>query len=208
MWHQGICLNSDQRFRELINELLLQFGQWMEAQQYSQMLVAGYYSYNWVEAIHVLTLMVSIGSLFVIDFRMMGWLLPNVPATTIAHRLHKPMIIGFVIMFITGILLVYAKPVETIQSLWFRIKMILLLMAFINAWIFNARLKAADGTWDNDPVAPKNLRTGAMISLVLWCSVVTMGRYIPYDWVDCRNTTNTTILWAAGCVDELNALGG
>ena len=191
----------------MINELLLQFGQWMEAQQYSQMLVAGYYSYSWLEATHVLTLMVCIGSLFIIDFRMLGLVMPNVPASTIAARLHKPMIIGFVIMFITGALLVYAKPVETIQSLWFRMKMILLLLAFINAWIFNNRMKSAvEGNWDTDPVAPKPLRTGAIISLVLWCGVVTLGRYIPYDWVDCTNTTNTTILWAAGCVDQLNAL--
>ncbi|MBT6480642.1 MAG: hypothetical protein HOK53_01975 [Gammaproteobacteria bacterium] len=190
----------------MINELLLQFAHWMEAQEYSQMLVAGYYSYSWLEATHVLTLMVSIGSLFIIDFRMLGWVMPNVPATTIAARLHKPMIIGFVIMFITGALLVYAKPVETIQSLWFRMKMILLLLAFINAWVFNNRLKSAEGNWDNDPVAPGPLRTGAIISLVLWCGVVTLGRYIPYDWVDCTNTTNTTILWAAGCVEQLNAL--
>lgn len=191
----------------MINELLLQFGQWMEAQQYSQMLVAGYYSYSWLEATHVLTLMVCIGSLFIIDFRMLGLVMPNVPASIIAARLHKPMIIGFVIMFITGALLVYAKPVETIQSLWFRMKMVLLLLAFINAWIFNNRLKTAvEGNWDTDPVAPKPLRTGAIISLVLWCGVVTLGRYIPYDWVDCTIATNTTILWAAGCVDQLNAL--
>lgn len=190
----------------MINELLLQFGQWLEAQAYSQMLLSGYYSYNWLEATHVLTLMVSLGSLFIIDFRMLGWILPNVPASVLADRLHKPMIIGFVIMFITGFLLVYAKPVETIQSLWFRIKMILLLLAFINAWIFNARMKAADGSWDMDRVAPRNLRISAMLSLALWCGVVTMGRYIPYDWVDCTNTTNTAILWAAGCVEQLNAL--
>ena len=190
----------------MINELLLQFGHWLEAQQYSQMLVAGYYSYSWLEATHVLTLMVSIGSLFIIDFRMLGWVMPNVPASIIAARLHKPMMVGFAIMFITGALLVYAKPVETIQSLWFRMKMILLLLAFINAWIFNNRLKGAEGNWDNDPVAPKAMRTGAITSLVLWCGVVILGRYIPYDWVDCTNTTNTTILWAAGCVDQLNAL--
>jgi hypothetical protein len=190
----------------VINELLLQFGQWMEAQLYSQMLVAGYYSYNWVEATHVLSLMMCIGTLFIIDFRMLGLIMPNVPATKIAARLHKPMIIGFVIMFFTGALLVYAKPVETIQSLWFRIKMILLVLAFINAWIFNARMKAADGSWDMDPVAPKPLRVGAIISLVLWCGVVTMGRYIPYDWVDCGRTDNPTIMWAAGCVEQLRAL--
>lgn len=190
----------------MINEILLQFAQWMEAQSYSQMLVAGYYSYSWLEATHVLTLMLSIGSLFIIDFRMLGWMLTNVPASTLADRLHKPMLIGFSIMFITGALLVYAKPVETIQSLWFRIKMVLLLLAFINAWIFNAKLKAAGGSWDMDPVAPKALRTGAIISLCLWCGVVTLGRYIPYDWVDCANTDNPTILWAAGCVEQLNAL--
>jgi len=190
----------------VINEMLLQFAHWMEAQPYSQMLVAGYFSYNWVEATHVLTLMLSIGSLFVIDLRMIGLILTEVPASKLAERLHKPMMIGFVIMFITGALLVYAKPVETIQSLWFRIKMILLVLAFINAWVFNARMKAADGTWDMDPVAPKALRTGAIISLLLWCGVVTLGRYIPYDWVDCVNTDNPTILWAAGCVDQLNAL--
>ncbi len=190
----------------MINEILLNFAHWMEAQQYSQMLVAGYFSYSWLEATHVLTLMLSIGSLFIIDFRMLGLILTDVPASKLADRLHKPMIIGFVIMFITGALLVYAKPVETIQSLWFRMKMILLLLAFINAWVFNARMKAAAGSWDKNSVAPKSLRNGAIISLVLWCGVVTLGRYIPYDWVDCTNTNNTAILWAAGCVDQLNAL--
>lgn len=190
----------------MINELLLQFAQWLEATQYSQMLVSGYYSWNWLEATHVLTLMISIGSLFVIDFRMLGWVLPDVPATVIADRLHKPMIIGFVIMFTTGILLVYAKPVENVQSLWFRIKMVLLLLAFINAWIFNSRMRASESTWENPRVAPSQLRKGAIISICLWCGVVAMGRFIPYDWVDCPKVTNTALLWASGCVEQLNAL--
>ena len=73
----------------VINELLLQFAQYLEAQNYSQMLVSGYYSWNWLEATHVLTLMISIGSLFIIDFRMLGWVLPDVSATAIADRLHN-----------------------------------------------------------------------------------------------------------------------
>ena len=139
----------------------------MVAQSYSQMLVAGYYSYNWVEAIHVLTLMVCLGSLFIIDLRMIGLALTDVPASKLAARLHNPMLIGFTIMFITGALLLYAKPAETIQSLWFRIKMILLLAAAINAWIFNRRLSESVHSWDTDRVAPKRMRTGAIISLCL-----------------------------------------
>lgn len=190
----------------MINELLLDIAHWMEAHQYSQMLLSGYYSYNWLEATHVLTLMLCIGSLFIIDLRMLGWALADVPASKIAARLHKPMLIGFTLMFITGALLVYAKPVETIQSLWFRMKMILLVVAAINAWIFNKRLDESVHTWDTDRVAPKPLRRGAIVSLCVWSMVVVFGRYIPYDWVDCDKTDTVFILWAAGCVNELQAL--
>jgi len=190
----------------VINELLLEFAYWLEAQQASQMLVSGYYSWNWIEATHVLTLMVCIGSLFIIDLRMLGLALTDVPASKIAVCLHKPMIIGFSIMFITGALLVYAKPVENTQSLWFRIKMLLLVLAAINAWIFNSRLKAADDNWDTDKIAPLPLRIGAIISLCIWCGVVVMGRYIPYDWVDCNRVSSTKILILSGCVDQLRDL--
>ena len=93
-----------------------------------------------MESLHVLSLMLCLDSLFTIDLRMIGLALTDVPASIVAARLHKPMIIGFVIMFVTGSLLFYAKPVETTQSLWFRIKMLLMLVAAINAWIFIHRM--------------------------------------------------------------------
>jgi uncharacterized membrane protein len=96
--------------------------------------------YNWVESTHVLTLMVSLGMLFLIDLRMLGYAFPDVPASKIADRLFVPMIIGFVIMFITGILLFYAVPVRSAQSLWFRIKMVLLIACAVNAFACEVRM--------------------------------------------------------------------
>lgn len=168
--------------------------------------LACYYSYNWVESIHVMSLMLCLDSLFTIDLRMIGLALTDVPASIVAARLHKPMIIGFVIMFVTGSLLFYAKPVETTQSLWFRIKMLLMLVAAINAWIFNHRMQQSVHSWNTDRMAPKPMRTGAMLSLGLWCGVILMGRYIPYDWVDCDKVESAVLLWTAGCVNELQAL--
>ncbi|MEX0618711.1 MAG: DUF6644 family protein [Pseudohongiellaceae bacterium] len=190
----------------MINELLLNFAEWLGSQDYSQMLLSGYYSYNWVEATHVLALMVSLGMLFIIDLRMLGLILPEMPASALAARLNRPMWIGFTIMIVTGLLLFYAKPVESTQSLWFRFKMILLVAAAANAFFFHRHLKEAEGKWDNERKAPKPLRNGAILSLSLWSLVVFMGRCIPYDWVDCDKTSNRTILWAAGCVYELQAL--
>ena len=56
--------------------------------------------------------MLCLGMLFLIDLRMLGFAMTNVPATSIAKRLNLPMLIGFSIMVITGIALVYAVPVS------------------------------------------------------------------------------------------------
>ena len=50
--------------------------------QWSTRLHESYSMYNWVETPHVLSLMLSLGLLFLIDMRMLGRALPNVPAAT------------------------------------------------------------------------------------------------------------------------------
>lgn len=185
-----------------MNSALLQFAQWLSERSFSVSLHESFYMYNWIETTHVLTLMVSLGSLAVIDLRMLGVCLANVPASKIAARLDKPMLIGFTVMFITGLLLFSAIPVRTTQSLWFRIKMLLLVAAAINAWVFRKHMLAAKGSWDNDPVAPRRARIAAAVSLTLWAGVVMTGRFIAYDWFDCGMENPAFIDWAAGCVAE------
>ena len=104
----------------MINELVYNIAVWLDDTQWSTMLHESYYMYNWVESTHVLTLMLSLGMLFLIDLRMLGYALPDMPASRLAERLNIPMLIGFTVMFITGILLFYALPVRPSQSLWFR----------------------------------------------------------------------------------------
>ena len=108
-----------------MNQLIFDISVWLDDTAWSTAIHESYYLYNWIESTHVITLMLSLGILFLIDLRMLGWALPNVPATRLAERLNTPMLIGFIVMFITGILLFYAVPVRSSQSLWFRIKMVL-----------------------------------------------------------------------------------
>ena len=124
-----------------MNELIYTFAVWLDDTTYSAMIHESYYMYNWIESTHVLTLMVSLGMLFLIDLRMLGYAFPDVPASKIAERLNVPMLIGFTIMFVTGILLFYAVPVRSAQSVWFRIKMVLLVACAINAYLFHKKMK-------------------------------------------------------------------
>ncbi len=164
------------------------------------MLHESYYMYNWIETTHVLTLMVSLGLLFLIDLRMLGLIFVDVSAKKIADHLQWPMLIGFSVMTITGVLLLYAIPVRTAQSLWFRIKFILLIAAAIHALVFHWQMNNAAPGWDEAERAPKNLRIGAGLSIGFWIGVVISGRFIAYDWFDCIQEPGPLISALAGCI--------
>jgi len=185
----------------VLNRLLLDFAQWLGAQSWSVGLHESFYMYNWVESTHVMTLILSLGMLVLIDLRMLGVWMTSVPASKIAARLDKPMMIGFGVMVITGFVLYLGIPIRTTQSLWFRIKVILLIAAAINAMLFRRHMEASVNTWDLDPVPPTRTRIGAALSLALWSGVVVCGRLIAYDWFDCDHPGNSAFIqWAAGCV--------
>lgn len=183
-----------------MNAWLLEFARWLEGQSWSANLHSSFYMYNWIESTHVLTLMVSLGALAIIDLRMLGLCFNSVPASRVAARMAKPMLIGFTVMFVTGILLYGSVPVRTTQSIWFRIKVLLLVAAAINAWLFHRYMSASAESWDSAPRPPLRARMAAGISLGLWACIVTAGRFIAYDWFDCGQEGNSALMnWAAGC---------
>jgi len=183
-----------------VNQLLYNFAVWLDTHQWSTNLHESYYMYNWVESTHVLTLMLCLGMLFLIDLRMLGLAFTNVPATAIAKRLNTPMLVGFTVMIITGVLLFYAVPVRNTQSIWFRIKMLLLIAAAVNAIMFHNNMTRSSGDWDTDSRAPKNLRLGASLSLLFWALIVVCGRFIAYDWFDCEYTDPGLSQILSGCI--------
>ncbi len=185
-----------------MNELLYNFALWLDTHDWSTRLHESYYMYNWVESTHVLTLMLCLGMLFIIDLRMVGVAFTNLPASTLARRLNLPMLIGFTVMFITGIALFYAVPVRNTQSIWFRIKMVLLVAAAVNAFLFHRNMVNAAGDWDAQARAPASLRLGAMLSLVFWGLIVICGRLIAYDWFDCEYTQPGIMQTLSGCVPD------
>lgn len=182
-----------------MNQLILDFAEWLDALSISTSLHESFYLYNWIETTHVLTLMLSLGMLFIIDARMLGLVLTEMPASKLAARLTKPMWIGFSIMIVTGILLYVAIPVRTSQSIWFRIKVILLIAAAINAWTFHRHLNASAGSWDLDRFPPRRTRMAAFVSLALWAGVIVCGRFIAYDWFDCGKELSALMSVLTGC---------
>ena len=189
----------------MLNELLFKFASWLDGFQSSTDLHESLYMYSWVESTHVLTLMLFLGMLLVIDLRLLGVAFKEVPASKIVERLDKPMMLGFIVMVISGVLLYFAIPIRSTQSIWFRIKVVLLISAGINALLIRNMTRSSDMSWDNDPVPPKRIRVGAALSLTLWLGVIGVGRSMAYDWWDCKKELPYFMYWVSGCVEEMAA---
>jgi hypothetical protein len=148
----------------------------------------------------VLTLGLFLGTLLMVDLRMLGVTLRRIPVGQVAASLLPWTTAGFVVMVISGALLFYAIPVRSYQSLFFRIKVILLILAGLNMWRYHRGIHRSVDKWGSDAVTPKAAKVAAGISLATWACVVFAGRFIAYNWFDCDRPQSAFVYWAAGCV--------
>lgn len=180
---------------------LLAYCEWLAATQGSIALHESLYMYPIVESTHVLALMLFVGFATILDLRLLGWILKGVPVSQVAGRLLPWTIGGFIVMNITGLLLFYAIPVRTYQSIFFRAKVIFLILAGLNVWFFHTRVFKRIAEWDSDVITPKAARRAGLASLVLWAGIIVAGRMIAYNWFDCDIQPQSDFVnWAAGCV--------
>jgi hypothetical protein len=180
---------------------LLSFLEWLASTHYSVALHESLFMYPLVESTHVLALTLFVGLAVMLDLRLLGLTLNNVPVSEMLDRVLPWTKVGFVVMIVTGLLLFYAIPVRNYQNIFFRIKVVMLLLAGLNVWLFHSRVERRVADWDLDPVAPKGARVAAAVSIILWAGIVVAGRMIAYNWFDCDIQPQPAFInWAAGCV--------
>ncbi len=180
---------------------LLPLAQWLSETRWSIALHESLWVYPLVESTHVWSLALFVGFSVILDLRLLGLAMRRVPASEVASRLMPWMIAGFSLMVVTGLLLFYAIPVRTYQSIFFRVKVILLALAGANVFLFHSGVWRRVSEWDRDPIPPKAARWAGALSLGLWISVIFAGRMIAYNWFDCdRQPQPALVNWAAGCV--------
>src|ERR1700761_4673629 len=107
---------------------LLAFFGWLGETPWSVGLHESQYAYSIIESVHVWTMAFFFGLVIMFDLRLLGVTMRDVPVSEVVGRLVPWTIISFVIMVITGVLLFYAIPLRSFQNIFFRVKMILLVL--------------------------------------------------------------------------------
>jgi hypothetical protein len=180
---------------------LLPLLEWLASTRWSIDLHESLYMYPLVESTHVLSLTLFVGLTTMMDLRLLGLTLRHIPVSQVTARLLPWIRIGFGMMMVTGLLLFYAIPVRNYQNIFFRVKMVMLVLAGLNVWYFHTRTERTVEAWDLAARTPKAARLAAVASLALWAGIVVTGRMIAYNWFDCDIQPQPAIInWAAGCV--------
>ena len=175
------------------------FTEWLAATPWSVGLHESLYAYTWIETAHVIAITLFVGTIAMVDLRLLGLAWREVPISQMNARILPWTVTGFVVMLVTGLLLFYAIPVRTWHSLWFRAKLVLLIIGAVNVWVFHRRVERDREHWDTAPVPPASARAAAVISLTVWMGVIIMGRMIAYNWFDCDRPQPPLVLALTGC---------
>lgn len=124
-----------------------------------------------VESIHICGLALLIGTIAIVDLRLLGLGLRQ-PVSQLARELHYWTRTGIITMLLTGPILLSSEPRYYFNPS-FRFKMTCLLLAIVSHFTIHRSVTRSDR------ITPLS-RLSACLSLTLWIGVVLGGRGIPY----------------------------
>ncbi len=133
-----------------------------------------------IETIHVIAIVTVVGSIAVMDLRLLGLASRDYSVTALSRDTLPWTWGAFVIAAITGSLLFVSKATSYMVNPYFLTKMCLLVLAGLNMAVFHLMTWKTVRDWDTTPVVPTGAKVAGALSLLFWLGVVFFGRAIGF----------------------------
>ena len=147
---------------------------------FSESVRESFWMFPAIETIHVVAIVIVLGSITRLDMRLMGLVWQNRPVTEVSDEMLPWTWTSFVIAAIFGTMLWMSKPITYFGIAFFDVKMILILLAGINMLFFQFVTFKDVSVWDRDPIPPASARLQGALSMAFWLCVVVCGRFIGF----------------------------
>jgi uncharacterized membrane protein len=152
---------------------LYPFFVWCDGTMLGQWVRGNTWAFPLTETIHIIALTVLLGSLFVIDLRLMGAKMRDLVPSRMQRELHRYINWSIVVILLTGVMLFLSEATKTYHNGAFPIKIVLLGLAL--AYHYTVHRKALE-----TETPPVWARYAGALSLLLWFSVGAAGRAIGF----------------------------
>ncbi len=150
--------------------MLTSFFKWLTTSALANAMNNHEWAFPVVQSLHFIGFALSIGTIAIVDFRLLGLGMRRQQATEIAADLKPWTLAGLAVMLITGPLMFSTDAVTYHYNPSFQFKMSCLMLALLFHFTLHRRAIRSD-------VSP--IAAGA-VSLLLWTAVVAGGRMIAF----------------------------
>lgn len=137
--------------------------------------------FPWTESIHVLALTIVVGSIAIVDLRLLGVASRGRPVTKLMQDVLPITWIGFLAALVTGLMMFISQASNYMENFFFKAKMVLLLAAGINVLVFHTLTARSAAEWDATGTIPTGAKAAGAASLTLWTLIVVFGRWIGFS---------------------------
>jgi hypothetical protein len=152
---------------------------WLESSAVAVAMRQWQWLYPAVEIVHIAGIAALVGGALMFDLRLLG-LSRGLPVAALAAHLLPWSRVGLGLVAMSGVLMFTAHATEWAENPAFRVKMLLIVAAGLNAWAFHRWPFRGVTRWDREVVAPPRARLAAIASIALWLSVIACGRLLAY----------------------------
>jgi hypothetical protein len=137
--------------------------------------------FPWIECVHVLAITLVVGSIAIVDLRLIGFASRDHAITRLTKEVLPCVWAAFFVAAVTGSLLFASKAMTYGHNFFFQGKMVLLVLAGINMAVFQVLVSRDVERWGSTPhTTPTAAKIAGACSLCLWIAVVVFGRWIGF----------------------------
>ncbi|HVB58466.1 MAG TPA: DUF6644 family protein [Candidatus Acidoferrales bacterium] len=159
---------------------VLLFCQWLENTTIGASVRDSLWEFPVIETVHIFGIVLLVGSTSILDLRLLNLAFKEDAVSKLAHRFLPWTWTGFGIQVVTGLLLFSSEATKMYDNRAFQLKMLMILLAGVNALIFHMVAYRSVERWDRTPMTPLAAKCAGALGILLWFGVVAAGRWIAY----------------------------
>ena len=152
----------------------------LEASSVGTFVASSEWAFPTIESIHVIALVTVVGSIAIVDFRLLGWASRDSSVKALSNDTLPFTWGAFVIAAITGSLLFVSKATGYAINPWFQLKIGALVLAGLNMAVFHLFAWRTVHSWDVNAPVPLAGKVAGALSLFFWILVIFFGRVIGF----------------------------
>lgn len=157
--------------------MIPEFCDWLSHTAASTMIATKPWIIPAVQTVHIMAVTVVMAPMMMLDLRMMGVAGRRQSISEMADRLIPPVWIALCVLLLTGIILTVGEPARELTSNAFRLKMVLVVLVSLITFFAHHKIKENPTFWEERRSAAIAI---AVVSLLMWLSIATAGRWIAY----------------------------